>query len=358
MSLRLYWQSHTLRFSQSVRTSRGSMNDHQVVYLRVLDPSMPNKFGLGEAAPLKGLSFETIQDVRDQVSLWEQAGEQPVSFWQDLVEGDKLERMSSLRFALETALLDFENGGQRLLHESPFTKGEQGLPINGLVWMSGLSEMEAEARKKAALGYSCLKFKVGSHDFQAELAMLTRIRADHPELEIRLDANGAFPVDQALSRLEQLAKLGKVHSIEQPIAAGQWDAMKSLCAASPLPIALDEELIPLTTPAQREDLLRHVRPQFLILKPTLLGGMEECRKWIALAKEHQISYWLTSALESNVGLSAIAQFGATLGLDMPQGFGTGQLYENNIESPLRIEGEQLWYGPGEWDYSLLNASLD
>jgi o-succinylbenzoate synthase len=258
----------------------------------------------------------------------------------------------ALRFALETAILDWQNGGRRQLFDNAFSRGEAGLPINGLVWMGEASFMQSQIKKKLAEGYSCLKMKIGGIDFATELQLLTEIRAvAGPErLTLRVDANGAFAPHEALVKLEQLARFD-LHSIEQPIAAGQAALMAKLCRESPIPIALDEELIGVTQAEDQQALLAQIRPSYIILKPTLVGGLRATRQWLAAAEAQGAASWLTSALESNVGLNAVSQLaGEVARPDFPQGLGTGQLYHNNVAAPLRIAAGHLHYDPqGEWE---------
>ncbi|MDQ2794603.1 MAG: o-succinylbenzoate synthase, partial [Bacteroidota bacterium] len=258
----------------------------------------------------------------------------------------------ALTFALETAVLDLAHGGRRQLYGNAFSHGEAALPINGLVWMGDAGFMREQIQQKLAAGYSCLKLKIGSLDFATELAILAEIRAvaGPQQLTLRVDANGAFAPAQALRQLAQLAEFG-LHSIEQPIRAGQPAAMAALCRTSPLPIALDEELIGVSDPARQMALLDEIGPAYLVLKPTLLGGHAATRRWIALAEARGIGWWLTSALESNVGLNAVAQLTAEYDVrGFPQGLGTGQLYHNNVAAPLHVAGGLLRYDPtGNWE---------
>jgi L-alanine-DL-glutamate epimerase-like enolase superfamily enzyme len=243
----------------------------------------------------------------------------------------------SLLFGLETAYIDWQNGGKQQLFDSAFTRGERPVPINGLVWMGDEAFMREQIERKLADGYSCIKMKVGAIDFATELRLLSTIRKQYTKEQIvlRVDANGAFLPQEALEKLQRLADLD-VHSIEQPIAAGQHAAMKELCERTPLPIALDEELIPVCTKERREELLQFIRPQYIILKPSLHGGLSGCLEWVELAGQENIPWWITSALESNVGLNAIAQFTGTFDPVIPQGLGTGGLYTTNFESRMQI----------------------
>ena len=247
-------------------------------------------------------------------------------------------------FGLETALLNYQNGD--ILFDTAFSRGEVGIPINGLVWMGNYDEMLQRMEQKLEQGFRCVKLKIGAIDFEQELDLVRRIRQrfSHHDVELRLDANGAFPFEEALYKLELLSQYN-IHSIEQPIRQGQWGYMAELCRESPLPIALDEELIGVNDREQKAQLLNIIKPAYIVLKPSLHGGMAGCREWIETARKHDVGSWITSALESNVGLNAIAQFcSAVYGDDimMPQGLGTGQLFTDNIPMPLEIRGDQLW----------------
>jgi len=251
-------------------------------------------------------------------------------------------------------LLDLAAKGSKKLFLSDFTDGITGIPINGLVWMGDKDFMEKQIREKIDAGYRCIKLKIGANDFSTELEILAAIRKQFSsdELEIRLDANGAFHPNEALEKLNRLSEFG-IHSIEQPIRQHNRYAMAELCIHSPIPIVLDEELIGVN-PDDKESLLEKINPAYIILKPSLLGGFKQSEEWIRLAVKHHIGWWVTSALESNIGLNAIAQWSATLGSTLPQGLGTGQLYHNNIPSPLSINQAKLYYkSDNEWDLSTI-----
>ncbi|MBC8082958.1 MAG: o-succinylbenzoate synthase, partial [Hymenobacter sp.] len=346
--LELHYSRRVLRFNFPARTSRGALTEHTAWYLHLTDARQPGIRGLGEAAPLAGLSPDHRPGFEARLvrlcADFNRAGFAP-----DVAPEAVLALVESgwpaLRFGLETALLDLRHGGRRQLFDNAFSRGEAGLPINGLVWMGDAPFMRAQIRKKLAEGYSCLKLKIGGLDFATELQLLTEIRAEAgpAELILRVDANGAFAPTEALAKLEQLARF-QLHSIEQPIAAGQRAAMAEVCLRSPVPVALDEELIGITDPALQAALLDEVRPAYIILKPTLVGGLAAAAAWWEQAEERGISWWLTSALESNVGLSAISQLAGEYALPgFPQGLGTGQLYHNNLPAPLRIEAGRLHY---------------
>ncbi|TGE28040.1 o-succinylbenzoate synthase [Hymenobacter metallicola] len=345
--LHLSYSKRILRFNFPARTSRGALTEHYAYYLRLTDTTQPGRQGVGEAAPLAGLSPDYSPGTEAQIAAFCQQfnQQQHAALSPDAAAALVPAELPALRFALETAALDWQQGGRRLLYDSAFSQGEAGISINGLVWMGDAEFMREQIQKKLAEGYSCLKLKIGGIDFATELRLLTEIRAvaGPEQLTLRVDANGAFALAEAPQKLEQLARFD-LHSIEQPIRAGQWEAMAAVCRTSPVPVALDEELIGVTEAGQAEALLDHIRPAYIILKPTLLGGLAASRHWIDLAQARGIGWWLTSALESNVGLNAISQFAARFATtDFPQGLGTGQLYTNNIESPLTIRRGQLHY---------------
>lgn len=362
MGIQAVYQKHSLQFKFSAGTSRGVLTEKDSYFIRVLDDRHPASFGLGECSPLQGLSVDDLPDfeghlreICDAFSRIQsnRCTEDIPRVVRELVGN----QFPSIQFGFETALLDCRNGGRRIIFDNPFVRGLQPIEINGLIWMGDEGWMRGQIDQKLKEGYRCLKMKIGAIDFEREWGLLTDVRRQYgPEqIALRVDANGAFSASEAPEKLERLASL-KLHSIEQPIRAGQRAAMAQLCRQSPLPIALDEELIGISDVDDKRHLLEHIRPQYIILKPTLLGGFEHCREWIALAGEMGIGWWMTSALESNVGLSAISQFTAEFDSLLPQGLGTGQLYTNNIESPLRISNGKLNYEPNQpWDTRLLEG---
>ncbi|NDY74523.1 o-succinylbenzoate synthase [Desulfobacter hydrogenophilus] len=330
---------HKLQFKRPAGTSRGVLNHRRVWYL-ILEKE--GRVGVGECAPLPGLSAETIPEVEqafaaltaDPDGFCAQAAQQSIP--------------SSVRFAVETALRDLEQTGTQLLFPSSFTRGDKGIPINGLIWMGAPSFMKEQVRQKLDLGWRCIKLKIGALQFEEELAILKSIRAEYSadDIILRVDANGGFSPDKVLDRMGQLAELD-LHSIEQPIAKGQWPQMAQVCKQSPLDIAFDEELIGITAREDKIRLLDTLAPHYLVLKPSLHGGMKGCDEWIELADERGIGWWVTSYLESNLGLSAIAQWVFLKQPHMHQGLGTGQLFTNNMASPLQIRGEKLFFDPGK-----------
>ena len=294
--------------------------------------------GIGECAPLPQLSCDDIPDYGDVLRRFcddvERTGEIP---YEDLRD------YPSMLFGLETAMRSLHS---TLLFDTPFSRGEAGIPINGLVWMGNYDEMLSRLEEKLEKGFRCVKLKIGAIDFDQELDLVKRIRDrfSFHEVELRLDANGAFKYDEALYKLELLSQY-QIHSIEQPIRQGQWSFMSELCRESPLPIALDEELIGINDPGMKRHMLNIIKPRYIILKPSLHGGITGCREWISTARDMGIGSWITSALESNIGLNAIAQFCSDVygdNISMPQGLGTGQLFTDNIPMPLEIRGDKLW----------------
>ncbi|MBD1396307.1 o-succinylbenzoate synthase [Pontibacter sp. JH31] len=352
MSLQLSITPHLLQFKFDARTSRGAMATHRVYYLTLFDTANPGIAGVGECAPLPGLSLDATPDLEPKLKVlqeWINHSEVSADLLQDYLVSDALREWPALRFGLETALLDLKNGGRKRIYDNAFSRGKQGIPINGLVWMGNKAFMQEQIHQKLTQGYTCLKLKIGSLDFATELEILKQIRevASAVDLTIRVDANGAFSPEEAFRKLERLARYD-IHSIEQPIRQGQLEQMQQLCAYTPIPIALDEELIGVQDAEQQVALLDFVKPQYIILKPTLVGGMQASAAWIDLAETRKIGWWMTSALESNIGLNAISQFTANYPVSLPQGLGTGQLYHNNIESPLQIQAGTLWHTAGEW----------
>ncbi|QHL86210.1 o-succinylbenzoate synthase [Nibribacter ruber] len=338
----------TLQFKFDARTSRGAMQTHQAHYLRVHHTDQPTKQGWGECSPLPGLSpdftpefFPFLQQLCHQYNALESDNyedEKGFAFWKSL------EKWPSINFAFETAFVDYMRGGNFQLYKNAFSQSEAGIPINGLVWMGDAAFMREQIEKKLAQGFNCLKLKIGGLDFDQELNILEEIRsmASPQELELRLDANGAFSPQDALKKLDQLARFD-IHSIEQPIRQGQHPEMRKFCLESPIAIALDEELIGITGQEEKWNLLHSLQPAYIIIKPTLAGGLSGSREWVQVADSLGLRWWMTSALESNIGLNAIAQFAASFQNPLPQGLGTGQLYHNKLESPLEIRGQELWY---------------
>lgn len=314
------------------------MNHHESYLIWVMHPADLNRRGWGEAAPLPGLSIEANEDFEELLNaVIELLNEGHLSHDLDW------KNAPAIQFAVETAQIDLWNGGEQVLFSNPFTEGNS-IPINGLVWMDGIEAMLEQAHTKVAQGFDCIKFKIGGHDFDAECRMLEKFRMQHlpSQVQIRLDANGAFASDEAIHKLKELHRFG-IHSLEQPLAAGQFDASEEVCGKSPVAIALDEELIDINPETEGLALLTKIKPAFLVLKPTLLGGMMMSSKWVRLADLCKLGWWATSALESNIGLNAIAQWVSTQNSKLHQGLGTGSLYQNNITSPLYAKSGALHY---------------
>ena len=336
--MRFEIEEKTLHFKQPAGTSRGVYTTRKVWLVRLSDGE---REGVGECAPLPDLSCDAMDD-EEYRSILNRVCEE---FCQrQELDNDSWRQYPSMLFGLETAWLNMTNG--YMLFDTAFSRGEVGIPINGLVWMGSYEEMLKRMEEKLEKGFRCVKLKIGAIDFDQELDLVKRIRErfSHHEVELRLDANGAFKYEEALYKLELLSQYA-IHSIEQPIKAGQWAYMAELCRESPLPIALDEELIGVNDPEMKRHMLNIIKPRYIILKPSLHGGMQGCREWIETAKEMGIGSWITSALESNIGLNAIAQFASDVYGDhitMPQGLGTGQLFTDNIDMGLEVRGDMLF----------------
>ena len=335
-----------LKFRFPAGTSRGVLL-HKPSSFLILEKN--GYTGVGECSTIPDLSIDPVDSYTvklDDLCRLLNEGADPLTI--------DLQDYPSIAFGLETALLDLAAKGSKELFTSPFTEGTTGIPINGLVWMGDKAFMEKQIREKIEAGYHCIKLKIGANDFTTELDIISDIRKQFSsdDIEIRLDANGAFHPEEAFEKLIRLSVFN-IHSIEQPIRQHQWDAMADLCARSPIPIVLDEELIGVHQD-EKENLIEKIKPAFIILKPSLLGGFKQSEEWIQLAEKHHTGWWVTSALESNIGLNAIAQWTATLGSTLPQGLGTGQLYHNNIPSPLSILKAKLFYRTdADWDVSTI-----
>lgn len=336
--LKATFRPYTLKFKTPGGTSRGVLTEKNSWFITVWDEKNPDIKGIGECSVLPKLSPDDRPDIETKL--------EDVIRNTDLLKNNfhtALADWPAIRFAVETALLDLRNGGNQELFPGPFTSGEKGIPINGLIWMGTPNEMKQQIEEKLNAGFRCLKMKIGAIDFEQEYNILKKLRSTFSpkDLELRVDANGAFSASETPSILEKLADLN-IHSIEQPIKTGQWQEMAQICENTPLPVALDEELIGIDAPALKEQLLHTIRPQYIILKPSLTGGVKASEEWIAAAENNNTGWWVTSALESNIGLNAIAQWTATLNNPMPQGLGTGQVFSNNTESSLTIKSGELW----------------
>lgn len=330
------YQKYILDFKTASGTSRGILTQKETWFL-ILEKD--GKKGIGECGILRSLSIDDRPDYEAKLQWVCQnihLGKQQLY--------DALTQFPSIQFGVEMAFLSLESKHPLVLFPSEFTQGKKSIPINGLVWMGEPAFMKEQIEQKIAEGFDCIKLKIGAIDFKKELELLHFIRNhfDAKTIEIRVDANGGFSADEALFKLQQL-HVFDLHSIEQPIKQNQISEMKKLCAQTPFPIALDEELIGVFSLDEKEQLLQQINPQYIILKPSLIGGFQGTQEWISVAKKNNIGWWITSALESNIGLNAIAQFTYTLPSFMPQGLGTGGLYTNNFDSPLQVVQGELWY---------------
>ncbi len=330
-----YFQ-YLLHFKQPSGTSRGVLIDKETWFILLEENG---KKGIGECGILRGLSVDDRPDYEEKLK-WAcdniHLGEQKL--WENLIE------FPSIQFGIEMAFLSLKSENPFVLFPSKFTAGEKSILINGLVWMGDEVFMKQQIEEKIAQGFTCIKLKIGAIDFDKELGLLRFIRQNFDEktIEIRVDANGAFNENEALYKINQISGF-KLHSIEQPIQKNHTDTMSVLCKNTNLPIALDEELLGVFSLAEKEQLLEKIRPQYIILKPSFIGGFRGTLEWISIAKKMNIGWWITSALESNLGLNAIAQFTFLQNNVMPQGLGTGSLYTNNFDCPLEVSNGQLWY---------------
>lgn len=343
--MRLEFAPYLLHFKKPGGTSRGILTEKPTFLIKVYDEKNPEHFGIGEAAVFPGLSPEA--DGNYVWKLTELLANVAIGRETDL------SRHSSIQFGFEQALLDFSNGCQGIYFPGEFTSGASAIEINGLIWMGDLDKMLERVEKKVEDGFRCLKLKIGAIHWEEEIELIRHIRNQYNEkdLTIRVDANGAFNYDDCLTKLKSLAALG-VHSIEQPIKAGEPEKMRKLCEESPVPIALDEELIGKGSTEERMQTLDRIRPQFIILKPALCGGFSGATEWIEEAEKRGIGWWITSALESNVGLNAIAQYTAISKAAGPQGLGTGGVFTNNFLTPIELNKDELRYNSDKkFDYS-------
>lgn len=340
------YAKYELNFKRPSGTSRGVLHIKETWFLKI---EHEGKVGVGECAIFRGLGFddrpdyeEKLQWVVDNIFLGKDR------LW------DELRDFPSIQFGIEQVFLSLESSNPFILFPSLFTEGIASIPINGLVWMGDEDFMKSQIDEKIKEGFSCVKLKIGAIDFDREIGLLSYIREQFSpqQMELRVDANGGFSVSEALSKLAFLADY-QIHSIEQPIKQGQHDSMTELCKNTPLPIALDEELIGVVNYSDKENLLNRINPQYIILKPSLVGGFKGSMEWIEIANRMGIGWWITSALESNIGLNAISQWTFTLQSAMLQGLGTGGLYTNNFDSPLEVRQGALWYNSTlDWDFDL------
>jgi o-succinylbenzoate synthase len=355
MTLKANIVKRIFKFSFKARTSRGLMKDKTSWFIVLSDRDRPDVQGIGECGPLPGLSPDATPELEDQLSaVAQQITSTPFTDLRTMLELVPA-HFPSIRFGLETALLDLVNGGKRIIYQTDFINGKS-IDINGLIWMGDLDFMMSQINEKIAMGFRCIKLKVGGLDFDRECDVLQYIRKRYfkQEIEIRLDANGAFKLDDALYKLTELSRFN-IQSIEQPIKSGQPE-MEELCRKSPIPVAFDEELIGKYNRKEMEELLISLKPKYIVLKPTLLGGFSACDEWILTAEANGIGWWITSALESNIGLNAICQYTSRYPIQLPQGLGTGGIYENNIPSPLEVSMGFIRHNPAkQWETTELTA---
>jgi o-succinylbenzoate synthase len=346
------FRKYLLKFKNPSGTSRGILTHKSSWFLEISDG---HRKGVGECSIIEGLSPDFSNEVQYESVL----NETCIKLQKRLNNIEKIEfsksnfqflnielqmlfndivNFPSIVFGVEVALLDFIAEEKGILFDTNFSRSKASIPINGLVWMGSEDFMQTQIEQKLEAGYSTIKMKIGAIDFQKEFALLDAIRKrfSKDEITLRVDANGAFSYDEALLILKQLETL-EIHSIEQPIAVGQIESMRLLCAKNSIPIALDEELIGVNTAFKKEELLATILPQYIILKPSLHGGIAGTYEWIQLAERKNIGWWITSALESSIGLNAIAQFTSEFETSIPQGLGTGGLYTNNLPTDLIIE---------------------
>jgi len=344
--LQASYQQYILNFKQASGTSRGILRTKETYFLTITDGV---KKGIGECGLFRGLSIDDSPEYEKKLT-WVcnniQLGLEALL--------NETTQYPSIQFGLEQAFLALENDDLFSLIPSDFSEGKKPIPINGLIWMGDKSFMKSQIQQKIKEGFSCIKMKIGAINFKEELSLLQYIRKEFSakDIELRVDANGAFTPNEALDKLKRLSEL-ELHSIEQPIKQGQYHEMASLCEKTPLPIALDEELIGVFSVTEKKKLLQTIQPQYIILKPSLVGGFKGSNEWIEISEQQKMGWWITSALESNIGLNAIAQYTYTLQSNMPQGLGTGSLFTNNFDSPLEVKNGSLHYNTSKnWNFNL------
>lgn len=338
------YKRYLLNFKRPSGTSRGVLTEKETWFLKIEDDE---GYGIGECGILRSLSYDDRPDYEDKLHwVCENINLGKEMLWEELRE------FPSIQFGVEMAFRSLESSTPFELFPSEFTRGKDHIPINGLIWMGDKEFMKKQISEKIEQGFRCIKLKIGAIDFETEIELLKSIRENFSaeSMELRVDANGAFHPTEALQKLERLSKLD-LHSIEQPIKQGQIPEMTQLCSKTPIPIALDEELIGVTDVTEKTKLIQTIQPQYAIYKPSLIGGMKGTQEWIDICEANQVKWWITSALESNVGLNAIAQWTYTLNTDLPQGLGTGGLYTNNFTSPLLVQDGKIQYDPQvNWDF--------
>ena len=339
-------KKYLLNFKNPSGTSRGILRTKETWFI-ILEEN--GKIGIGETGLFRGLSIDDVLNYEEQLNWVCENINLGLAYLLDEVFA-----FPSIQFGLEQAFLSLQSKNKFEVFPSEFTKGKEAIAINGLVWMGDQDFMKRQIKEKLKTGFSCIKMKIGAIDFEAEIRLLKSIRKEFSanEIELRVDANGGFTSENALEKLKVLSAL-EIHSIEQPIRQGQLDEMALLCEKTPLPIALDEELIGVFSREEKKQVIATIKPQFIILKPSLVGGFGGSKEWIDIAQKNNVGWWITSALESNIGLSAIAQFTHTLQNKLPQGLGTGGLFTNNFESPLEVKNGTLNYNNSKkWNFNL------
>ncbi|MBU2996105.1 o-succinylbenzoate synthase [Cellulophaga baltica] len=345
--MQAFYKKYILDFKRPSGTSRGILNQKETWFIILKDE---NKQGIGECGILRGLSIDDIPNYEEKLK-WTCEN---IHLGKDLL-CSALKAYPSIQFGVEQAFLSLKAENPYILFPSNFTTDKKPIVINGLIWMGDESFMLEQIQQKLEEGFSCIKMKIGAINFETEIKLLASIRKKYTknQIELRVDANGAFPINEALDKLQILSEYN-LHSIEQPIKQGNAIEMERLCEKTPLPIALDEELIGVFGVTKKQELLQTIQPQYIILKPSLVGGFKGSEEWISIANSMNIKWWITSALESNVGLNAIAQWTYTLNSKLPQGLGTGSLYTNNFESPLTVSNGKLLYDNAkDWENNLI-----
>jgi o-succinylbenzoate synthase len=340
------YKKYILNFKNPSGTSRGVLRTKETWFILLEENG---KTGVGETGLFRGLSIDDVTNYEEKL-IWVCKN---INKGLDFLLAE-VAHFPSIQFGLEQAFLSLKSSHKFNLFPSKFTEGKDAININGLIWMGEKQFMKDQIKEKLKMGFSCIKMKIGAINFDAEIDLLTAIRKEFSadEIELRVDANGAFTPNNALEKLKRLSDL-ELHSIEQPIKQGQVLEMANLCAKTPLPIALDEELIGVFSSEEKKKIISEIKPQYIILKPSLVGGFAGSKEWIKFAEEGNIGWWITSALESNIGLNAIAQFTYTLQNNLPQGLGTGGLFTNNFDSPLQVKNGTLQYNPKlNWDFNL------
>ncbi|MAD97243.1 MAG: o-succinylbenzoate synthase [Flavobacteriaceae bacterium] len=345
--MKAFYKRYVLHFKSPSGTSRGILKTKETWFI-ILEEN--GKLGIGETGLFRGLSYDDVPNYEEKLQ-W---------VCENIHLGlnallDQTRAFPSIQFGLEQAFLSFQNESPFTFFPSKFSEGKDAISINGLIWMGTADFMKKQIAEKLEAGFDCIKMKIGAIDFEAELQLLKSIRDEFgkEEIELRVDANGAFHPDNALEKLKRLSDFD-LHSIEQPIKQGQYEQMARLCATTPLPIALDEELIGVLSSEEKVKVLQDIQPQYIILKPSLIGGFAGSREWINLAEQFNCGWWITSALESNVGLNAIGQFTYLQNSNLPQGLGTGSLFTNNLDSPLTVsQGKLSLANDKKWNFNLI-----